>query len=207
MQNRKTLRTRAIASAVETLEGRRLLANFAPINLVALWDDTQNFGNTRRSIAFYDASNTPSSGTNANYFAQNPLFTVWVGYEDTTARNFEDLAAFDVDEVNGKAYLLAFDNTPGSTNGVGDTGADYDIYRIDLRAIYDDYLTNARPRGIMYAPAVSADGFDYVATYGSVTPAIDDSAVGVPTLRNNTDADTKNDIIFFAGAFASVASP
>lgn len=203
MQKRKTLRT-AIASTIENLEGRRLLATFAPINLVALWDDTQNFGNTRRSIAFYDASNTPSSGTNANYFAQNPLFTVWVGYEDTPARNFEDLAAFDVDEASGKAYVLAFDSSPGSTNSAGDTGADYDIYRIDLRAIYDDYLTNHRNRGIMYAPAISADGFDYVATYGSSTPAIDDSAIGVPALRNNIDADTKNDIIFFAGASAKV---
>jgi hypothetical protein len=179
-------------------------------NLIAVPDGTQNFGNTRRAIAFYQVDGLPTSTTpptgSGTFFNQVPLFVVWSGYEgDTTlANDFEDLNAFNVDPISGVAYQLAYDSgTPGSVDASGDTGGDYDLYKFDLMAIYNDFITNARAKGTMYAPAVAADGFDYVAAFGSAAPAVSGSGIagqsadaGIPPLRSNEDADTTNNIVF-----------
>ena len=54
-----------------------------PRNIVAILDATQNFGDTRRAVSFYDI--TTLTGT---VFNQAPLFSIWSGYEDAVSRNF-----------------------------------------------------------------------------------------------------------------------
>ena len=53
-------------------------AQLAPRKVVAILDDTQNFGTTKRSVNFYDVTDLSGS----NVFNQTPLFSVWTGYEN-----------------------------------------------------------------------------------------------------------------------------
>jgi len=124
-----------------------------PQKIIAVLDSTQNFGTTRRSVNFYDVTNL--TGT---VFGQQPLFSVWTGYEDAATLNYEDPDAITVNPINGTIYLSAFDSgTPGAVS-LGDTEGDFDLYRIDYQEILQDFVTNARPKGTMYAPAVDVRG-------------------------------------------------
>jgi hypothetical protein len=165
---------------------------------IAIADGTQNFGNTQRAVAFYEVSAIEDTGTPSGIFNDDPLFSVWPGYEQTTANNYEEVSALAVNPSNGDTYLLSFDSgTPGAVDSVGDTEGDYDLYRFDINKIYADFIANNRPRGIMYHPAVSSDGFDAIATHGSAYPAIG-GGLGIHTGRSNiaTDGDTTNDFVF-----------
>ena len=207
-----------IATAVESLESRRLFAAAVP-TFVAIADVSQTVAsgsNTLRSISYYDvtALNTPAGATEV--FDKTPLFSVWTGYEitnadpDTTAlrRNFEEISAFDIDPATGDTFQLAFDSGPvGVPDNVGDTQGDYDLYRFNFARIYNDFVTNNRPRGVMYTDAIAPDGFNYLQAYGSARPAVsgenvvDQTAdVGVPPARSNEDNLASNDIIFLDGA-------
>lgn len=126
----------------------------APQKIIAVLDGTQNFGTTRRAVNFYDI--TTLTGT---VFSQQPLFSVWTGYESAATANFEDPDAITVNPVNGTVYVSAFDSgTPGLVDAFGDTEGDYDLYRVDYQKILADFQANNRPRGTMYAPTVGPDG-------------------------------------------------
>jgi hypothetical protein len=143
--------TLAAAAAVSSLS---IAAAPQPRKVIAILDATQNFGNTRRAVSFYDVTN-PTAGV----FGQQPLFSVWTGYEDTVGANFEDPQAITVNPFNGNVYVAAFDSgTPGVADVGNDTQGDFDVYRIDYQRVLNDYVTNNRPRGTMYAPSVSPDG-------------------------------------------------
>lgn len=124
-----------------------------PQKIIAVLDSTQNFGTTRRAVNFYDV--TTLSGT---VFNQTPLFSVWTGYEDAATANFEDPDTITVNPVNGTIYLEAYDSGTPGTVSLGDTGGDFDLYRIDYQEILSDYVTNSRPMGTMYAPSVDVNG-------------------------------------------------
>lgn len=126
----------------------------APQKIIAVLDGTQNFGTTRRAVNFYDI--TTLSGAVYN---QQPLFSVWTGYESAATANFEDPDAITVNPVNGTVYVSAFDSgTAGLVDAFGDTEGDYDLYRIDYQKILADFKVNSRPRGTMYAPTTGPDG-------------------------------------------------
>jgi hypothetical protein len=146
----------AAASAVSQLA---IAAPPQPRKVVAVLDATQNFGTTRRSVSFYDVTN-PAAGL----FGQQPLFSVWTGYEDAIGANFEDPQAITVNPFNGTVYVAAFDSgNPGTPDVGNDTQGDFDIYRIDYQEILNDWVTNSRPKGIMYAPTTGPDGLANIA--------------------------------------------
>lgn len=127
----------------------------APRKIVAVLDSTQNFGNTRRAVNFYDV--TDLSG--GDVFNQQPLFSVWSGYEISSQLNFEDPDTITVNPVNGTVYMAAYDSGPaGVVDSFGDTQGDYDLYKVNYQAALKDFIDNGRARGTMYAPAVGPDG-------------------------------------------------
>ncbi|MGF1633490.1 MAG: hypothetical protein ACFCVE_06530 [Phycisphaerae bacterium] len=194
--------------ALETLEQRRLLAVTTPEFLVVA-NSTQNFSDTRRAVSYYDVSDVASpSFTGIN---ETAAFSIWTGYEDTAARNFEEISGLAVNPANGDTYFLAFDSgTPGTTDGVGDGQGDYDLYRKSAAQAYLDLVGNGRAPGIMYTNTVTTDGFDYEAAYGALPlgptglPAVTSSMDGVPPGRNNTDADPSNDFYWLDGVVEKI---
>ena len=55
--------------------------------------------------------------------------------------------------------MAAYDSGPaGVVDSFGDTQGDYDLYRLDYQAALNDYVTNNRAKGTMYAPASGPDG-------------------------------------------------
>lgn len=209
-RSKANVQGRLIQAGLEALEQRQFLS---VSNWIAIFDGTNGFGNTRRAINYYNVSNLPTStpGVGGTFFGATPEFSVWTGYERTVDRNPEDPAAMAVNPLNGTTYLLAFDSgTPGAPS-LGDTPGDYDLYRIDFQEILTDYITNSRPKGIMYAPRVSPDGIDYYRNdllgggfNGTAQPPVTPSDIGVPPLRNNTNVATKDDIIFLPNMIQKV---
>ncbi len=127
----------------------------APRKIVAVLDGTQNFGETRRAVSFYDV--TDLSG--GSVFNQQPLFSIWSGYELSGSLNFEDPDTITVNPVNGTVYMAAYDSGPtGVADSAGDTQGDYDLYKLDYQAALKDFVDNGRARGTMYAPATGPDG-------------------------------------------------
>ncbi len=127
----------------------------SPRKIVAALDVTQNFGTTKRAVSFYDVTDLSGS----NVFNQQPLFSVWTGYEDSAGLNFEDPDSITVNPINGTVYLAAFDSGPaGVVDATGDTQGDIDLYRIDYQEILNDFITNGRAQGTMYAPTTGPDG-------------------------------------------------
>jgi len=127
----------------------------APLKVVAVIDATQNFGSTQRAINFYDVTTL----TGGSVFGQTPLFSVWPGYEMSSSNNFEETDTIAVNPVNGTMYMASFDSGPtGVADPVGDTQGDYDLYKINYQAILNDFQTNNRAKGTMYAPTVAPDG-------------------------------------------------
>lgn len=147
----------AAAGGVAGLANPADAALNAPRKIVAVLDGTQTFGTTQRAINYYDVTDVTTNG--GNLFNQTPLFSVWTGYEIGAQGNYEDPGAITVNPANGDTYVLAYDS--GSTPGQvvdGDTEGDYDLYRIDYQSILNDFVSNSRPAGTMYAPALTADG-------------------------------------------------
>jgi hypothetical protein len=221
--------------AIDTLEPRRLLSadlgfTGAP-TFIAVPDQTTFSTDTPRSIAFYDVSgidqaidrqNDADPANDVDLWDDNPLFSVFLGFEITGVspvanpaqpgggpENFEEISSIAVNPANGDVYVLSFDSGPaGVPDDVGDTQGDFDLYRINVAQIYSDFVNNDRSRGTMYIPQVAPDGFDYYAAYGTTaTPAVDggelngdfggqqlDGDLGIPAFRSNTDDDTTNDV-------------
>ncbi|MEL7238044.1 MAG: hypothetical protein AAGK78_04215, partial [Planctomycetota bacterium] len=196
--------------------------NGAP-TLIAVADQDGFGGLTSRSISYYDVTSVDEAAALAAdddpsndiaLFDNTPLFTVWTGFEitaDTVSggpENYEEINAFDVNPINGDTYVLAFDSgDTGVVDAVGDGEADYDLYRFNIGLIYNDFITNKRPAGAMYAPQIAPDGFDYFTALGNTNvPAVDGaSTIGVPDGRSNTDADPTNDFIVLPGASEKIA--
>ena len=214
---------------IDALESRRLLAatdfgfSGAP-TLIAVADLDTFQGDTPRSVSYYDVSAIDQAIADGpggpDLFDQTPLFTIFTGFEITGNapggfENFEEINAFDVNPANGDTYVLGFDSTdggtadPGDVDAVGDGLGDYDLYRLNVGLVYQDFVTNGRNAGTMYIPQIAPDGFDYYSAYGNTpTPAVDggltngdfqgqlqEGDLGIPAFRSNTDADTTNDVV------------
>lgn len=157
----------------------RIAEGATPRKIFAVQSDTANSaiqGQTRSDIIdFYDVTAIDSGGA-SDVFSKTPLFSVFVGYEfyegaatasqsDITDANPEDLSAITINPVNGTIYYAGFDNDLGSSgqfpfppipagtkDDVGDVTGDFDLYRIDYQALLEDFETNNRPAGTVYAP-------------------------------------------------------
>ncbi len=139
----------------------------APQKVFAL--SHQNFsggaGSPSDTIQFYDVSAIESGGA-SNVFGNSPMFSVWLGYEIFQGQlldnptgvpigNQEDISAITFNPANGTIYAAAFDSAlgaPGNLDEVGDATGDWDLFRIDYQEILDDFVTNSRPAGTIYAP-------------------------------------------------------
>ncbi len=131
-----------------------------PRKVMALLDGTQNFGTTKRAINFYDVTDVgTTSSTDPDIFNQSPMFSVFVGFDDSMSQNYEDIDSFTLNPANGTVYAVAYDSGPnGVPDGAGDTQGDLDVYRIDYQEILNDYVTNGVAAGTMYGPTVAPDG-------------------------------------------------
>jgi hypothetical protein len=126
-------------------------------------------GNPSDSIMFYDVSSIGTPGA-TGVFNNSPMFTVWLGYEIFQGEvgdvpggmprgNREDTSALTFNPANGTVYAIAFDSSspgtvamPNNPDPVGDNQGDFDLYRIDYQEILNDFVTNSRPMGTIYAP-------------------------------------------------------
>lgn len=212
---------RAARSAVEALESRRLMAANPSASFVAIADfSTSSANKTNKGVSYYDVSTLADPTGKSGVFGQAPAFTIWMGFEGTAgggalSRNAEEISAITVNPINGDTYVLAFDSVaapalPGDPDPVGDTQGDYDLYRYNFAAAYNDYTTrlaawranpatNPNPRGLMYTDIIAPDGFNYQTRYAAGGYAVDGADDGIPLARSNKDADTTNDIVFLDG--------
>gem|GEM_PF-1316361 len=146
----------------------------------------QNFGNPGNpsdTIMFYDVTDV-GSGSASDVFNNSPLFSVWLGYEifkgeaqdlpdGLPSGNQEDVSAITFNPANGTIYAAAYDSNlggPGNPDEVGDSTGDWDLYRVDYQEILDDFVTNSRPKGTIYAPprqAISTDNELFLQSIGS----------------------------------------
>lgn len=131
---------------------------------IAILDVSDDSGATKRAVCFYDVADIRTA--DGRVFNRLPTFSVWTGYADSQAKQFEAPGSIAVNPINGTVYVLAMDpGTPGQRNAAtGDFSGDYDLYRIDYQKILKDFIANRRPRGIMYAPRF---GPDYNGAFGA----------------------------------------
>lgn len=114
---------------------------------VALLDKQKNYGDSRRSVVFYDTNDM-----------SNPLFSVFVGYENG---GFEDPGALTIDNATGDVYVAAFDSgSAGGTeielDGDIDTTGDIDLFKINFKAAYNHWAAN----GMTYRTYGDGNYFD-----------------------------------------------
>jgi len=144
-----------------------LTAGAAPQKIFAL--SHQNFsggeGSPSDTIQFYDVTAIDAGGA-SNVFNNSPMFSVWLGFEifegqvldsptGVPTGNQEDVSAITFNPANGTIYAAAFDSAlgaPGNLDEVGDSTGDWDLFRIDYQEILDDFVTNSRSAGTIYAP-------------------------------------------------------
>jgi len=126
-------------------------------------------GNPSDTILLYDVTAVGTPGA-ANIFNNDPLFSIWLGYEifegevgdepnGVPRGNREDTSAITFNSANGTIYAAAFDSSspgtvanPNNPDPVGDNQGDFDLYRIDYQELLNDFVTNSRPKGTIYAP-------------------------------------------------------
>ncbi len=120
-------------------------------------------GSPSDSVVFYDVTDI-GNGATSGVFNSSPLFSVWMGFENfdgerndlpegLPAGNREEFSALTFNPANGTIYAVAFDSGAASVpDNVGDTQGDFDLYKIDYQAILDDFVSNSRPMGTIYAP-------------------------------------------------------
>jgi hypothetical protein len=139
----------------------------------AVLNESNNNGDSRRSVSYFDASD----------FASGPLFSVFIGYEANA--DFEEMGMIDVNPATGDVYVLSFDSgdVPGPDPDApsSDTSADLDLYRIDFSTVFDHWTTNFKGKnvrtlggalavgGIAPTGSKNAANTDYV-TYGPNNP-------------------------------------
>ncbi len=124
----------------------------------------------KNTINFYDVTDIGPGGVSSGVFNNQPLFSVFIGMDYVQGFNAigapfgseEDAGAFTFNPVNGTMYTLSFNQntdplggtnpTYGDSRASNDTTGDFDLWRINYQAILNDYVTNNRPRGVIYAP-------------------------------------------------------
>lgn len=173
------------------------------------------------SVVFYDVTDI-GNGATSGVFNSSPLFSVWMGFEifdgekndlpeGLPAGNREEFSALTFNPANGTIYAVAFDSGAASVpDNVGDTQGDFDLYKIDYQAILDDFVTNARPAGTIYAPEflnITTANEQFLSDISS--PLFDGTVDGkahdiphpsdLPGLPDNT--------VHLAGAFQKVGEP
>lgn len=170
------------------------------------------------SILFYDVSSIGVDPNASGVFNNDPLFSVWVGYEifegnladnptGIPTGNREDVSALTFNPANGTIYAMAFDSqTPGFGDPVGDVQGDYDLYRIDYQAILEDYVDNSRPKGTIYAPprlSISESDESFLQSNGSkyFDGTVDGFANNVPHPSDPNGDKT----VFLPGNFEKIA--
>jgi hypothetical protein len=148
------------------------------------------------SILFYDVTDI-GHGVSSGVFNNSPLFSVWMGFEIFIGEqndapegkpigNREDFSAVTYNPANGTMYAIAFDSdSPLATDLVGDRMGDFDLYKIDYQAILNDFTTNARPQGTIYAPEflrIDQADEEFLQTISSplFDGTVDEKAFGVP---------------------------
>ncbi len=156
---------RAIALGVlVALVAGPVWAQVTPRKIIAVLDGTKSsWSSQRRAVSFYDV--TDLSGTDV--FGQQPLFSVWTGYEDSLDSpngNFEEVETMCLNPHSGTGYVIGFDSgSPGVVDVAGDTEGDLDIYRFNYSRILRDWEANyegtANPYR-MYCPTVGPDYWD-----------------------------------------------
>ncbi len=142
-----------IVSAAVVVSGSAVSAQTG--GFVAVLDKTQNNGDSRRSVVFFDTDDLSA-----------PIFSVFVGAEGGGGFNYEDPDSITVNPATGDVYVLAFDSpagaplVPASTelepDGTLDTQSDLDLYRIDFSAAYNAWQSN----GGTYMTFGRNDNFD-----------------------------------------------
>ena len=169
------------------------------------------------SILFYDVSSIGVDPNASSVFDNDPLFSVWVGYEifdgnlgdnptGIPTGNREDVSALTFNPANGTIYALAFDSgTSGFGDPVGDVQGDWDLYKIDYQAILDDFVDNARPKGTIYAPqslGISVANETFLQTNNSVyfDGTVDGVANEVPHPSDPNGTNT----VFLPGNFEKI---
>jgi len=174
--------------------------SFAQSRFSVVLNENSNFGDSRRSVTFYDADDLGSG----------PLFSVFTGYE--SSNNFDEPNSIAVDPATGDVYILAYDSgvagalDSASGNGIfpgpdgDDTEGDYDLLRINFSTVFTNWKANyqgvdVRAPLIVGGPAptqtdgtgnpyvVNQANTDYV-TYGVQSP--DHSAFDFALALSNT---------------------
>ncbi|MEM1013724.1 MAG: hypothetical protein AAGI46_16065 [Planctomycetota bacterium] len=201
---------------IENLEFRRLLAvdTFGAPSFVAF----PNVELASEPISYYDISDVGESSFGG--FGDTPAFSIG-GYEDSPNNNDEDPFGIATNPANGDTYVLSGDsgNAGDVDNGTLETDGDYDLYRFNFAAAYNDFVTNSRAPGVLYFPTVGVDGYDYLAVFdqfnigtgptglpnvsgSDLSPAFE---LGIPEDRDNSDLDPSNDIVFLPGVVEKIA--
>lgn len=189
----------------------------------------QNFsggaGNPSDTIFFYDVTDV-ETGTAAGVFNNSPLFSVWLGYEifegeaqdqpdGLPTGNQEDVSAITFNPANGTIYAAAFDSNlggPGNPDDVGDSTGDWDLFRIDYQEILDDFVTNSRPQGTIYAPrslAISVENETFLQSIDSplFDGTVDGLANNIPHPEGLTNTVHLDNAIQKVGELARTQSP
>lgn len=177
--------------------------------------------NPSNSILFFDVTAIEAGGA-SNVFNHDPMFSVWMGYEQMTGESSPGVATGDREEysaitynhANGTIYAMAYDgglpasyNTithqvEYSTDELGDNLGDFDLYRINYQAILKDFITNSRPRGTIYAPAaMPIDPYIESQLLNSNSPLFDGSVDGV---AHNVPHPSGANTVFLANAIDKV---
>ncbi|MEO2049475.1 MAG: PEP-CTERM sorting domain-containing protein [Pirellulales bacterium] len=151
---------------------------FGRSGFVTPFDGNPNPGDT---VMFYDVTAIDAGGA-SNVFNNEPLFSVWLGFEIFNGEtndapdgfpngNREEISALTFNPANGTAYVAAFDSgSPPAVDQVGDTQGDFDLYKIDYQAILKDFNDNSRPKGTIYGPktlTITTDDESFLESIGS----------------------------------------
>jgi len=113
---------------------------------VALIDSQSNFGDSRKSVVFYDTDDLTK-----------PMFAVFLGWKGLgDSRSPDSIAA---DPATGDIYVLATDRDATSTiqvpspgfNIPDNTEDDYDLLRVNFNALYNDWVTNQGSAYVTYS--------------------------------------------------------
>jgi len=173
------------------------------------------------SVVFYDVTDI-GNGATSGVFNSSPLFSVWMGYEifegerndmpeGLPTGNREEFSALTFNPANGTVYAVAFDSGPASVlDPVGDTQGDFDLYKIDYQAILNDFESNSRPMGTIYAPKflnITTANEEFLRDIASplYDGLVDGKANDIP---HPSDLPGGADLtVHLAGAFQKIAEP
>lgn len=142
---------------------------------LAVMNEQSSNSDSKRSVTYFDADD----------LASGPMFSVFMGYEQTGGAEYEELSAIDVNPATGDVYVLSGDSgqSPAENpNSLGfDTTSDLDLYKIDFANVFNHWTTNFKGKNVrtLTGPLAVGDALpqgaknslnlDYV-TYGINNP-------------------------------------